>query len=277
MKKFTSVYMTAVILVLAAVMSFSVTAYAENDNEDPISERSTVEQSTVEPEPEPEPEPSIQSEPEPQSEPDPSTQPEPEPEPEPQSQQDPEPSQQTEPSQETEPEPEPDPEPSYESTLEDEPEPAQYEQGTTRTESSTQTSESTKKPTAIKITDPFAALRTAAKVIPSNKASASAESNAAILPQDKARTGASINNGGLIEPPVPAIDASLDSPYNSQSDNNSVLMGLIFWSMIGVIVTAILIIILNFKGDNSEFVFSRKRYHKGENRNNGIASKYRTF
>ena len=64
--------------------------------------------------------------------------------------------------------------------------------------------------------------------------------------------------------------------YNSEKDNSSFLVGMIIWSVIGVIVTAVLIVILNLKGDNTEFAFSRKRYHKGLNHSAGT-NKYNIY
>ena len=69
----------------------------------------------------------------------------------------------------------------------------------------------------------------------------------------------------LNAPPMPADEQSVSVPYNQQNDNSSIFLGMIFWSVIGIVVTAVLIIILNLKGADSEFAFSRKRYHKGEN------------
>ena len=86
--------------------------------------------------------------------------------------------------------------------------------------------------------------------------------------QSSAEAAAIINPDSrlLDAPPIPADEPSVAVPYNAESDNSSVLMGMIFWSIIGIIVTALLIIILNLKGDDSEFAFSRKRYHKGKSR-----------
>lgn len=68
----------------------------------------------------------------------------------------------------------------------------------------------------------------------------------------------------LESPPLPTGTAALEEL--NDKDNEAVLLGLIFWSVIGIIVTAVLIIIVNSKGNDTEFVFSRKRYHKREKR-----------
>lgn len=64
----------------------------------------------------------------------------------------------------------------------------------------------------------------------------------------------------LNAPPVPSDEPVTSQLYASNTDN-SFLIGIIFWSVIGVVVTAVLIIILHSKG-NSEFNFSKKRYRK---------------
>lgn len=86
-----------------------------------------------------------------------------------------------------------------------------------------------------------------------SKNQSSAEAAAIINPDSKL----------LDAPPIPTDEPSVTVPYNPENDNSSVLMGMIFWCIIGIVVTAVLIIILNLKGDDSEFAFSRKRYHKG--------------
>lgn len=67
----------------------------------------------------------------------------------------------------------------------------------------------------------------------------------------------------LNAPPTIPIDETVSSVTYTQDENDtSVFVGIIFWSIIGIVITAILIIIINFKGENSEFTFGRKRYHK---------------
>ena len=71
----------------------------------------------------------------------------------------------------------------------------------------------------------------------------------------------------LTAPPMPSDEQSTSVPYNQKNENFSVLLGIINWSVVGIVVTAVLIVILNLKGSNSEFVFSRKRYRKKTNYN----------
>ena len=88
------------------------------------------------------------------------------------------------------------------------------------------------------------------------KAQSSAEAAAVINPDSKL----------LDSPPMPSYEPSVALPYYQEDDSSSVLMGMIFWSIIGIVVTAILIMILNFKGDSSDYSFNRKRYYKQQNK-----------
>lgn len=181
---------------------------------------------------------------------------------------------------EPDPEPQPEPEPSYEPepepSYEPEPEPSYYYEP----EQSAYEESSAEESKAQNIADPFGAIKAAEILIPSDKPGYKApeQSSAAESSESDHSAAAAVINGDnqlLSSPPIPSDDPSAPVPYNQQSDSNSVLMGIIFWSVIGVIVTTVLIVILNFKGNNSEFAFSRKRYHKGENRTSGLAGKYK--
>ncbi len=70
----------------------------------------------------------------------------------------------------------------------------------------------------------------------------------------------------LDSPPVPQDESRTVQLYNSttaETDNTSFLVGIIIWSVIGIIITAILIIVLHTKeGKNSDFSLGRNRYHK---------------
>lgn len=274
MKKTRTVYISVITIFIAAVMLMSFTAYAEPGNETPGPEASVVQSVPEVPEePSTEPEPSVEqpSEPEISTEPEPSVEPSEEPsaEPEPVSEPDPEPSAEPEPSYETEPSYEPEPSYEQEPSYEEPSLPDQAGQTEVSKQESSKT-EKTEKKGNVSVGDPFTVLKNVAVVLPSDKPG--------FVPEQSSRSSGAAayiksGTGSLDFPPVPAADSTLKSPYDNYNDNNSVLMGMIFWSLLGVIITAVLIIIMNFKGNDTEFAFSRKRYHKSEGR--GMSGKYK--
>ena len=66
---------------------------------------------------------------------------------------------------------------------------------------------------------------------------------------------------GLINTPLPLSRSSSELDLYSEEQDSSFLMGVIIWSVIGVVVFILLILILNLKG-GGDFSFGRKRYHK---------------
>ncbi len=233
--------LTMILITASVLLTFGITVHAEDEN--PSQETSEYvsvpEESEPSYTPEPsEPEPSYKPEPsEPSYEPDPFYEP---------SQHEPEP----EPSYEPEPEPSYEPDPSYEPV----------------------------ESISINIIDPFKNIAGVKYILPSDnpkftppESSIDDESSA----ESSEEAAAIINTSSKLEttPPIVYDEHSAVVTYESETDNSSFLIGMIFWSIIGVIVTAVLILILNFKGNKTEFAFSRKRYHKGAN-NSTRTNKY---
>ena len=117
---------------------------------------------------------------------------------------------------------------------------------------------------SVTVTDPFSLIAGLEVILPADRPDFKPKEESSKQEESSAATATIKKDTDLLSaPPTIPIDETVSSVTYNRNDNDvSVFMGIIFWSIIGIVITAILIIIINFKGDNSEFTFRRKRYHK---------------
>ena len=112
---------------------------------------------------------------------------------------------------------------------------------------------------SLKLTDPFAKLRSINYILPSDDPNYVAKQK---KEESNHAAGAVKHNSGLLDaPPIPLDDTVSSIEYSGEDDGSSVLIGIIFWSVIGIVLTIVLIFIINLKGSGNDN-FARKRYDK---------------
>lgn len=241
-------------LMLAVILSFSVYAVeTSEENSVPVTESSVVQESSP-------PEPSVQQSSE-ESSSEPSI---------------------TESSQESS------YESSYESSAESSIESSQtessaeessepFEEETSIPEETSVEESSEEPPYEVSVTDPFEAINNIDIILPVNKPDynkpnieSSVESSEEPFQESSETVAANTSEISDTEstilntPPVPQDEVSSVQLYNSttvSSDNTSFLLGIIFWSVIGLVVTTVLIIVLHSKGGGNQ-MSGRNRYRK---------------
>ena len=128
-----------------------------------------------------------------------------------------------------------------------------------------------------KISDPFTVLGTMDVILPVDRNNFNPHTKADENSLSRNSTVSSSSQSSELElsllntPPLPD-DNGIKYKITDKNDAEALFLGMIFWSVIGIVVTAVLIIIVNSKGNDSEFVFSRKRYHKGKKNNSSSHS-----
>ncbi len=109
----------------------------------------------------------------------------------------------------------------------------------------------------LKITDPFEKLKSMDYILPADDPNYLAKQKT----EESAKgLGTLRHSSGLLDsPPMPGKEVSSALNYKDE-DDSSLLMGIIIWSVIGIVITVLLIFIINLKGGKSSF--GRKRYYK---------------
>lgn len=136
--------------------------------------------------------------------------------------------------------------------------------------------ESSEESEEISIVDPFSALNNLEVVLPVDRPDyippeSSSESSVQSSVQSSENSVESqisavaevskAENNVLNAPPVPTDEQTPKQIYSQRADNLSFLIGIIIWSVIGVAVTALLIVILNLKGNKeTSGGFNRGRF-----------------
>lgn len=114
------------------------------------------------------------------------------------------------------------------------------------------------------IADPFAAINRIDIVLPVDKP----EYKNPTESSDEISSNVSSSTGNILDtdPPIPPDKTPAVQLYNSttiETDNSSYLIGIICWSIIGIIITAVFIVFFNSKKTtSSDFELKRNRYHK---------------
>ncbi len=121
-------------------------------------------------------------------------------------------------------------------------------------------SESEEESSGLSVTDPFGKLSAMNYILPSDDPNYIAKQK---KEDSNAAAGSIRHNSGLLDsPPMPSDTSASALSYTEDEDDSSFLMGIIFWSVIGIVLTILLIFIINLKGSGNSNSFGRKRYHK---------------
>ena len=110
----------------------------------------------------------------------------------------------------------------------------------------------------LSVADPFEKIRSLQYIIPADDPDY--ESKLKALQNSAIRTAHIDGQAGLINTPIPTSAGSSELDLYPEERDSSFLMGVIIWSVIGIVVLILRILILNLKG--GDFSFGRKRYHK---------------
>lgn len=111
----------------------------------------------------------------------------------------------------------------------------------------------------LSVADPFDKIRSLQYIIPGDDPDY--ESKLKTLQNSAIRTIQVSGQEALLTTPIPTSGNSSELDLYPEERDSSFLMGVIIWSVIGIVVLILLILILNLKG-GGEFSFGRKRYHK---------------
>lgn len=135
--------------------------------------------------------------------------------------------------------------------------------------------ESSEESTEVSFTDPLSALKYLEAVLPIDRGytppeNSTQNSTQSSIPNSESSTVSEASTVSEISkteskilnaPPVPTDEETPKQTLTQQSDNSSFLIGIIIWSVIGVAVTALLIVILNLKdGKGRSDSFNHGRY-----------------
>ena len=119
--------------------------------------------------------------------------------------------------------------------------------------------ESAEESSGLSITDPFAKLTSMHYILPSDDPNYIAKQK---KEDSNAAAGSIRHNSGLLDSPPMPLDNSVSALNYKEDDDSTFLVGIIFWTVIAIVLTILLIFIINLKGSGNSNSFGRKRYHK---------------
>lgn len=117
--------------------------------------------------------------------------------------------------------------------------------------------ESSKAESQVSVADPFDDLRALQYILPGDDPDYETKKNAS--QQDKKKS--LIKQNGLMNAPLPVSRTDNDINMYKEEEDTSFVVGVIFWSVIGVAVAVLVILMLSIKG-GGDLSFTKRRYYK---------------
>lgn len=112
----------------------------------------------------------------------------------------------------------------------------------------------------IKVTDPFGKLNDLDYILPADAPDFEVKRQkyeSSLLAAAEIRSANSL----IQSPPLPISDDNDELSFVKEEEDASFMMGVVIWSVIGVVIAVLLILMLNLKG-GGDFSMGRKRYYK---------------
>ncbi len=134
--------------------------------------------------------------------------------------------------------------------------------------------EGSKEESQVSVADPFDSLRAKQYILPGDDPDYETKKNSSQPEKKKSQ----IKQNGLMNAPLPVSRADNNTNMYREEEDTAFVVGVIFWSVIGLAAAVLVILILSLKG-GGDLSFTRKRYYKHSSykpmRINGKKYKYR--
>lgn len=112
----------------------------------------------------------------------------------------------------------------------------------------------------ISVADPFAKLHSMNYILPADDPNFVAKQKK----DESSILGKTSRSELMNTPPVPLSESNIDLQL-TEDDDTAMFTGIIIWSVIGILVTVLLILIINFN-TGSKYSYSKKRYYRSDSR-----------